>query len=184
MQFRHQRCSCWVCGSHLSVGRGIYFEASSSSTLLQFNGWRVYRHRNSGGIIHLLSLAWRWTLCFKIILLKKADANTIYSILIDCLKTKNLQLSKIVGMGFSRTPPFPGVKNGVQSLLKKNCPHSLFVYCHCHRLQLACGQAANHTSGIKHVYVTFDYLVEMFSLFFKTYTGFEGDTACPWPSGQ
>ena len=30
----------------------------------------------------------------------------------------------------------------------------MFVHCHCHRLQLACVQAANHTTGIKHVYTT------------------------------
>ena len=36
--------------------------------------------------------------------------------------------------------------------MKKNSPHAIFV--HCHLLQLACLQAANHTEGIRHVYIT------------------------------
>ena len=36
----------------------------------------------------------------EIIHLKKVDAGSIYTALIDCLKQKNLQVSKIVGMGF------------------------------------------------------------------------------------
>ena len=32
--------------------------------------------------------------------------------------------------------------------------HTLFVHCYCHKLQLACVQAANATTGIEHVYVT------------------------------
>ncbi len=42
------------------------------------------------------------------------------------------------------------VKNGVQARMEKNSPHAIFV--HCHLLQLACVQAANHTEGIKRVY--------------------------------
>ena len=36
--------------------------------------------------------------------------------------------------------------------MKKNSPHAIFM--HCHLLQLACVQAANHTEGIKHVDIT------------------------------
>ena len=36
--------------------------------------------------------------------------------------------------------------------MKKNSPHAIFV--HTHLLQLACAQTANHTEGIKHVYIT------------------------------
>ena len=38
--------------------------------------------------------------------------------------------------------------------MKRNSPHAIFVNCHSHLLQLACVQAANHTEGIKHVYIT------------------------------
>lgn len=53
-----------------------------------------------------------------IVLLKKADAKTIYSTLVDFLMQKNIQLSKLVGMGFDGAT-FSGKHNGVQSLLKK-----------------------------------------------------------------
>lgn len=89
-----------------------------------------------------------------IVPLKKADAQTIYSTLVECLKAKSIQLTKLVGMGFDGAATFSGKRNGVQSLLKKNSPHAIFVHCHCHLLQLACVQAANNTSGIKHVYTT------------------------------
>ena len=56
-------------------------------------------------------------------------------------------------MGFDGAETFSGKKKiGVQARLKKNSPHAIFV--HCHLLQLACIQAANHTEGIKHVYIT------------------------------
>ena len=71
--------------------------------------------------------------------------------LINWLKQRNIQISKLVGMGFDGTATFSG-KKGVQARMKKNSPHAIFV--HSHLLQLVCVQAANHTEGIKHVYIT------------------------------
>ena len=89
--------------------------------------------------------------CFlEIIPLKKADAETIYSSLIECLKRKNLQLG--IGLGFDGTATISGRRTGVQARIKKHTPHALLVHCHCHLLQLACVQAANNTPGIAHVY--------------------------------
>lgn len=98
----------------------------------------------------------------EIISLQKADAETIYGTLVQCLKKKSIEVSKLVGMGFDGAATFSGKHNGVQSLLKKISPHSIFVHCHCHLLQLACVQAANHTSGIKHVYTTLTTLWKFF----------------------
>ena len=93
--------------------------------------------------------------CFlEIIPLKKADAETIYSTLIECLKKKNLQVGRIVGLGFDGAATFSGRRTGVQACIKKHTPHALFVHCHCHLLQLACVQSANKTPGIAHVYRT------------------------------
>jgi len=44
----------------------------------------------------------------------------------------------------------------------ENSPHSIFVHCHCHLLQLACVQAAKNTQGIKHVYTTLTTLWKYF----------------------
>ena len=88
----------------------------------------------------------------EILPLKKTNAQSIYSVLLDWLKKKDLQCSKLIGMGFDGAATFAGKKSGVQACLKKHVPHSVFV--HCHKLQLACVQSANSTEGIKHVYTT------------------------------
>ena len=98
----------------------------------------------------------------EIIHLRKADAESIHSALIECLKQKNLQVKRMVGMGFDGASTFSGKKTGVQARMKKLAPHALFVHCHCHLLQLACVQAANSTPGIKHVYVTLTALWKCF----------------------
>ena len=98
----------------------------------------------------------------EIVPLKSADAKTIYSTLVEFLKEKSIQISKLVGMGFDGAATFSGKHKGVQSLLKKNSPHAVFVHCHCHLLQLACVQAANNINGIKHVYVTLTSLWKFF----------------------
>ena len=94
--------------------------------------------------------------------LKKADAVTIYSTLIKFLSEKEIQLGKLIGMGFDGAATFSGKHKGVQSLLKKNSPHALYVHCHCHLLQLAYVQAANNTAGIKHIYTTLTSLWKIF----------------------
>ena len=65
-------------------------------------------------------------------------------------------------MGFDGAATFAGKKLGVLARLKKHAPHSVFVHCHCHKLQLACIQSANSTEGIKHVYTTLTTLWKFF----------------------
>ena len=86
--------------------------------------------------------------------MKWTDAENVYSAQVECLKSKNVQLSNLIGMGFDGAATFSGKKSGVQARIKKHSPHALFVHCHCHQLQLACVQAANGTAGIEHVYMT------------------------------
>ena len=90
----------------------------------------------------------------EIVHLQQADAKSIYSALIECLKKKNFQVGGIVGMGFDRAATLSGKRSGVQAQMKNFTPHAQFVHCHCHMLQLAYVQAANSTPGIKHVYTT------------------------------
>ena len=70
--------------------------------------------------------------------LKRTDAQPIYSVVLDWLKKKDLWCNKLVGMGFDGAATFLGKKSGVEARLRKHAPHSLFVHCHCHKLQLAC----------------------------------------------
>ena len=86
--------------------------------------------------------------------LKKANAESIYSALVEYCREKNIQLGRLIGMGFDGAATFSGDKTGVQRRLKELSPHALFVHCRCHVLQLASVQAANATPGIKHVYTT------------------------------
>ena len=90
----------------------------------------------------------------EILPLKKMNAQSIFSVLLDWLKKKDLQCSKLIGMGFDGDATFSGMKLGVQACLKKHSPHSVFIHCYCHKLQLACFQSANSTEGIKQVYTT------------------------------
>ena len=118
----------------------------------------------------------------EILPLKKTDAQSIYSVLLDWLKKKDLQCNKLVGMGFDGAATFAGRKSGVQAYLKRHAPHSVFVHCHCHKLQLACVQSANRTEGIKHMYTTLTTLWNFFSLFTKEMSESERDTESTIPS--
>ena len=83
--------------------------------------------------------------------LKKTDAECTCLALVKCIKDKYLQAGNIVGISFDGAAYFSGRKTGVQARLKKHASHVVFVHCHCHLLQLACVQAANSMTGIKHV---------------------------------
>ena len=61
----------------------------------------------------------------EIIHLNQANAESIYTALVECLKEKNLQVSNIVGMGFDGASTFSGKKTGVQTRIKKM--HTCFV---------------------------------------------------------
>ena len=64
--------------------------------------------------------------------LTKADAESISTVLVKCLKDKSLQVGNIIGMGFDGAATFSGKKSGVQTRLKKHAPHAVLVHCHCH----------------------------------------------------
>ena len=105
--------------------------------------------------------------------LKSVNAESIHSAMAECLKSKNIQLSKLINMSFDGAATFSGKKSGVQARMKKHSPHALFVHCHCHQHQLACVQAANATTGIEHVCVTLTSLWN-FPLLSQACTVFEG----------
>ena len=51
----------------------------------------------------------------EIVHLKQANAESIYSTLVEFLKEKGLQVTKIVGMGFDGASTFSGKKTRVQN---------------------------------------------------------------------
>ena len=64
--------------------------------------------------------------------LKKANAESIYSALVEYCREKNIQLGRLIGMGFDGAATFSGNKRGVQRWLKEHSPHALFVHCRRH----------------------------------------------------
>ncbi len=60
--------------------------------------------------IEELSVFCRWVEehFIEIVSLKKADAKTIYETLVECLKKKNIQISRLIGMGFDGAATFCG----------------------------------------------------------------------------
>ena len=88
----------------------------------------------------------------EILPLKKANAESIYSALVEYCKEKNIQLGRLIGMGSDGAATFSGDKMGVQRRLKELSPQALLVHCRCHVLQQVFVQVANATPGIKHVY--------------------------------
>ena len=46
--------------------------------------------------------------------MKRTDAESIYSALVECLKSKNIQISNLIGMGFDGAATFSGKKSGVK----------------------------------------------------------------------
>ena len=136
--------------------------------------------------IEELSIFCRWVEngtpveCFlEILPLKSADAATIYASIVQCLKERNLQVSKIVGMGFDGAATFSGGKTGVQSRIKAHAPHVIFVHCHCHMLQLACVQAAKQHSRNQACVCNLDNLMEILPLLPKASRVFERGSASP-----
>ena len=89
----------------------------------------------------------------EIVHLKKADTESIYFALVECLKGSKLKLAELLEWVLMEQVHSLERKSGVQTRIKKIAPHALFVHCHCHLLQLTCVQAANSTNGIKQVYV-------------------------------
>ena len=55
----------------------------------------------------------------EILPLKKANAESIYSALVEYCREKNIQLGRLIGMGFDGAATFFGDKTGVQRRLKE-----------------------------------------------------------------
>ena len=106
----------------------------------------------------------------------KANAGSIYSALLEYSRDKNFQFGRLTGMGFDGVATFSGDKTGVQRRLKELSLRAIFVYSHCHVLQLASVQILILlTQDIKHVYTTLMMLWK-FLLHSKTCIVIKGDS--------
>jgi len=149
MLHTHQkRCCNWLCWDNWSVDWGEPSHQAEYISLLA-------DECTDNSIIEELSVVIRWVengiACGALHWIgPKADASTIYGILTNCMKKKELVIGNMIEMGFDGAATFSGRHNG--ALLNKNSPYSIFVHYHCHLTLSILVQAAKNTQGIKHVY--------------------------------
>ena len=80
-----------------------------------------------------------------------ANAETIKSVVVKQLSDCDLDINKLSGLSTDGTSVMIGKENGVAAKLKREAKMLLGVYCICHRLALACGDANDDISYIKTV---------------------------------
>ncbi|XP_053372515.1 zinc finger protein 862-like [Mercenaria mercenaria] len=78
----------------------------------------------------------------KQILEGSADAKNIVSMVVEELKSKGLDITKLVGIGTDGASVMTGRKGGVVKLLQEHSPTLIGVHCAAHRIALATSQAA------------------------------------------
>ena len=82
---------------------------------------------------------------------KRANAECIHSAMAENLTSKNIQLSKVIGMVFDGAATLSGKKSGVQATMKKHSPHDLFVHCNIGGTTSAMAGVKFHISKPGHV---------------------------------
>ena len=78
-------------------------------------------------------------------------AENITESIIQFLQTRGIDLKKLRGLGFDGASTMSGCRSGVQLRMRCLAPSSLYVHCHCHRLQLAAVNAASDHREVSRV---------------------------------
>ena len=84
---------------------------------------------------------------------KETTAEAIADYLTMCtfLESKNIDITKMSGLGFDGTNTMSGQRSGVQLRLRLHSPSAIYVHCRCHQLQLAAINAADEHTEVKRV---------------------------------
>ena len=90
----------------------------------------------------------------EILSLKKANAESIYSALVEYCMEKNIQLGRLIGMGFDGAATLSGNKTEVQRTLKNLSPHALVPTVTVMSFNWLLCKLASATPGIKLVCTT------------------------------
>lgn len=82
-----------------------------------------------------------------LVYLDKADATTIAKAVSDLLKSCEIKMSNLVGIGTDNASVMTGVNNGLHQILKAeyDLPQLVLVRCVCHSLQLAVSHASQQS---------------------------------------
>lgn len=86
--------------------------------------------------------------------IKEVDAKSITEALLHFLRAKGIDLKKLRGLGFDGASTMSGCRSGVQLRMRCCAPSSLYIHCHCHRLQLAAVNAAREHREVSKVFGT------------------------------
>ena len=86
--------------------------------------------------------------------IKKVDAENITESLLHFVHTKGIDMKKLRGLGFDGASTMSGCRSGVQLRMRCLAPSSLYIHCHCHRLQLVAVNAASDHREVSRVFGT------------------------------
>ena len=65
------------------------------------------------------------------------------------LQQKQLNLRKLIGLGYDGAATFAGRISGVHKRIQTSSAHAIYIYCSCHRLQLTSIQEAASVKEIR-----------------------------------
>ena len=82
---------------------------------------------------------------------REIHAQAIAGYLTNFLKSKNISLDRMRGLGFDGTNTMSGHRSGVQTRLRAQAPSAVYVHCRCHILQLAALNAGAEHTEVKRV---------------------------------
>ena len=90
---------------------------------------------------------------------KETTAEAIADYLCTFLESKNIDITKMRGLGFDGTNTMSGQRSGVQLRLRLHSPSAIYVqcyicayvHCRCHQLQLAAINTADEHTEVKRV---------------------------------
>ena len=80
---------------------------------------------------------------------EKADANSIFQILLETLKEFNIPTNNVAGLGSGGANVMSGHRNGLNAPMKAENPFCVYVHCVCHRPALAVSQAYKSISSLE-----------------------------------
>ena len=82
---------------------------------------------------------------------KETTAKAIAGYLCTFFESKNMDVTKMSGLGFDGASTMSGQRSGVQLRLRLHSPSAIYVHCRCHQLQLAAINAAKEHTEVKRV---------------------------------
>ena len=95
--------------------------------------------------------------------IKSLDAEAITAAITAYLESKSLGYRRLIGQGYDGASPFCGKHTGVKKRICTVAGHAIYMYCSCHRLQLASIQAAESVPRIQKM---FGMMTNLWKLFF------------------